>query len=1052
LTSLNTFPDRRFGRRWSFGWAIAGLALLCFAVPASALDPKRMVSQYMRDSWGPERAFPGGSISAIAQTTDGYLWIGTDRGLIRFDGLTFRQFEHGDHGRFTIGPVRTLLTDAQGDLWILLQNTKVFRNHEETFELARGEAENGITAIGREAKGGVLLSSIAMGTLTYNGNRFLTVPSAALSGGSANSEGLDDRSSRFSLTPGIMPDRLPAPTSAVISIAGTNDGKIWLGTRDRGLFYLQGGHVSAAAKVSPEMKVNCLLPLGNSDLWIGTGKGVLRWNGTGLSRVGVPPSLQHADVLSMIRDRDTNIWVGTTRGLLRFNADGISSFTGNTASAGGAVTALFEDREGNIWIGGAQGLEQLRDSAFATYSVPGLKSQSMGPVYVDHDDRIWFAPSEGGLRWLREGYAEPFKASASGGDIVYSITGRGSDLWIGRQRGGLTHLRYVNNAFTTETYTRADGLAQNSVYAVYQDRSGAVWSGTLSGGVSELRNGHFTNYTTATGLASNTVSSIAEGADGTMWFGTPNGLNAMSANGWRTYTVRDGLPSRDVNCLLRDSTGVLWTGTAEGLAFLASGHVHAARGVPDSLREPIFGLAEDRNGWLWIATANHVLQVKRSSLMSGTLNEADLREFGLADGLRGNEGVKRYQSVVSDSQGHIWFSTNRGLSVVNPAREPVNPVPALVHIEAVLVDGSPFDLRGAIRVPAAKQRTTFRYLGLSLGNSDRVRYRHRLDDFDQEWSEPVTSREATYANLGAGTYRFRVMACNSDGLWNGSETAVRIEVDPALWQTWWFRLSCVLCAGLAALVAYRVRMHQLTRLLNVRFEERLAERTRIARDFHDTLLQSFHGLLLRFQAAHNLLPGRAVDAKEVLEAAIDNAAQAITEARDAVQDLRSSTIVTNDLAKAIEVLGGELRAHQRAADGDSADSSVQVEGTPLDLNPILRDEIYRIAGEALRNSFRHARARRIEVEIRYAERHFSVRVRDDGIGIDASVLSQEGRPGHFGLRGMRERSKSIGGQLEVWSEHGAGTEVELTIPASVAYGRHARRRFRLFRSKMGTIS
>jgi signal transduction histidine kinase len=234
--------------------------------------------------------------------------------------------------------------------------------------------------------------------------------------------------------------------------------------------------------------------------------------------------------------------------------------------------------------------------------------------------------------------------------------------------------------------------------------------------------------------------------------------------------------------------------------------------------------------------------------------------------------------------------------------------------------------------------------------------------------------------------------------------------------------------------------------------ERLEERTRIARELHDTLLQSFHGLLLRFQAAHNLLPGRAVDARQVLEAAIDNAAQAITEARDAVQDLRSSTIVTNDLAKAIEVLGGELRAHGRAANGGSTDFSVHVEGTPLDFNPILRDDIYRIAGEALRNAFHHARARRIEVEIWYAERHFRVRVRDDGIGIDASVLSQEGHPGHFGLRGMRERSKSIGGQLEVWSEHGAGTEMELTIPATIAYGDSVARRLRLFKSKMGANS
>jgi signal transduction histidine kinase len=251
---------------------------------------------------------------------------------------------------------------------------------------------------------------------------------------------------------------------------------------------------------------------------------------------------------------------------------------------------------------------------------------------------------------------------------------------------------------------------------------------------------------------------------------------------------------------------------------------------------------------------------------------------------------------------------------------------------------------------------------------------------------------------------------------------------------------------------YRFRLHQIHAQMNARLDERVTERMRIARDLHDTLLQSFHGLLPRFQAAHNLLPGRAVDARQVLQTALDDAAQAITEARDAVQGLRSSTTVTNDLAKAIEVLGEELRAYQTSANGAATDFSVRVGGTAQHLHPMLRDEIYRITGEALRNAFHHAHARRIEVEVEYGTRQVRTRVRDDGIGVDATVLSQEGRPGHFGLKGMRERSKGIGGQLDVWSERGAGTEVELTIPASVAYGGHVGRRFGVFKSKAGTTS
>ena len=254
---------------------------------------------------------------------------------------------------------------------------------------------------------------------------------------------------------------------------------------------------------------------------------------------------------------------------------------------------------------------------------------------------------------------------------------------------------------------------------------------------------------------------------------------------------------------------------------------------------------------------------------------------------------------------------------------------------------------------------------------------------------------------------------------------------PVFWQTWWFLLSSAVAFALAVVTFFYLRMLQSTRQVNLRFEERLAERTRIARELHDTLLQSFHGLLLRFQAAYNLFPTRPDEARKTLGSAIDQAAQAITEGRDAVQKLRSSTVVTNDLALAVSALGEELAAD--GTDQNSAVLRVAVEGTPRNLHPILRDEVYRIAGEALRNAFKHAQAQRIEVEIRYDERQFRLRVRDDGKGIDAKILGEQARAGHFGLNGMRERAKLVEGQLEVWTELDSGTEIELSIPASIAY-------------------
>jgi ligand-binding sensor domain-containing protein/signal transduction histidine kinase len=1049
LRSLNTYPEDGFGRRWLLRSAIAGLAAVCFVVSAAALDPTRTVSQYLHDSWGTGRGWPGGSITAIAQTSDGYLWIGTDKGLVRFDGLRFHQFELAHPDPIWIGPVRTLLVDASDTLWMLLKNTQVFRYHNGNFELIRGEAENGTTAIARGTSGAVLLSSIPVGTLTYSDNRFRILSSAALiddAGRVVNDEAPDQRSPAFNWSYDMMPDRQPPLTSLVISMAQTGDGKIWLGTERRGLFYLQGGHVLSASNGRDDMKINCLLPLQNSELWVGTTKSVLRWNGTKLTLAGVPSSLLNLDVLSILRDRDSNIWVGTTRGLFRYNAKRVSLL-----STTGPVGALFEDREGNIWIGSTRGLERLRDSVFVTYSLPNLKSQSMGPLHVDSGGRTWIAPMQGGLRWLESGKTGVVAADGISNDVVYSIAGTGKDdIWVGRQQGGLTHLRYSGNSFTTNTYTQADGLAQNRVYAVYRSRDGTVWSGTLSSGVSELRDGHFTNYTTTDGLAANTISSIAEGPDGTMWFGTPKGVSGMSQKRWRTYTGNDGLPSEDVNCLMQDSTRILWIGTAEGLAYLSDEHVHVPREVPDFLHAPIFGIEADKNGRLWIATSDHVLRVPREKLLNGVVKAVDVREYDHADGLESTEGVKRSRSVVSDSAGRIWFSLSSGLSVVNSSQISVNSVPTLPHIEAITADNSTANLAGSVQIPPSPRRITFEYTGLSLAVPERIRFRYFLEGFDSSWSQPVAAREAVYTNVRPGSYRFRLVASNSDGLWNGPEAAIALTIAPAYYQTYWFQLSCF-AASLGALwMLYQLRIRQLTHQFNIRMEERVGERTRIARELHDTLLQSFQGLMLRFQTVDEMLPARPTEAKKALEGALDRADQAVSEGRDAISDMRSASLINRDLAKSMTALMTDLSEEIAAGNGGPVTSRVVVEGAPRTVRPILQDEIYRIARESLRNAFCHAQARHIETEITYGESLLRLRFRDDGTGIDPRVLEHGGRSGHWGLPGMRERAKHIGAVLEVWSELGAGTEVNLSIPGSIAYeGLSTRAGFRLFRRRTG---
>ncbi len=1004
---------------------LVGLALVCSGYSARAIDPNRAISQYMQDRWGSEKGFTGGSVSAIAQTADGYLWIGTEKGLIRFDGLSFRTFQQASPTSFQIGPVRGLLTDGQGNLWILLQSTKILRYHDGEFELGRDEAEVGITSVLRRRDGSVLLSSLALGALTYRAGKFETLDSQTERSNSAQTMTVDELSSRLSWATGVTPHRFAEPNSAVISMAETADGKVWLGTQDRGLFYLDKGRISAAANGLPAKKINCLLALENQELWIGTDRGVARWNGKEVTQTGVPSSLKRVQVLAMIRDRDSNIWLGTDGGLLRYNTNGVSTEERTLESHAG-VAALLEDREGNLWTGGAAGVERLRDSAFVTFTtVDGLPSDRNGPVYVDSEGRTWFAPLDGGLYWLKDGKSRSVTDAGLAGDVVYSISGREHELWIGRQRGGLTVLSDKGRSFTSKTYTQAEGLAQNSVYAVHQSRDGTVWAGTLSGGVSEFKGGHFTNYTTANGISSDAVTSIAESPDGTMWFATPNGLNRLSKGEWRVLTVSDGLPSANLNCLLTDSEGVVWIGSAAGLAYVVSDRVHIPRDAPDALREQVFGIAEDRSGGIWIATSNHVLRVNRDKLLGTGTSDTDVREYGLADGLKGIEGVKRDRSVFVDPGGKIWFSMNRGLSVVDPSRSTNNSAPALVHVEAVSADGNLIGARGPIRISSARQRITFNYAGLSLSDSERVRYRYRLDGFDHDWSEPVSTRTAIYTNLSPGSYHFRVVASNSDGVWNSTEATLPLVVYPLWWQTWWFRILVLVMGGVAILAFYRSRLNRLARQYNMRLEERIGERTRIAQDLHDTLLQGVLSASMQLHVADDQLSSDS-PAKPTVNRVLEVMGQVIDDGRNTLRGLRSSTRDLDNLEQAFSRIPQELGIPQ------PIDFRVIVEGRVRPLHPAVRDEIYRIGHEALINAFHHSRARRIEVELEYADHQLRVLVRDNGCGIDPQVIS-DGRDGHWGLSGMRERAARIGATLKVWSRTEGGTEVDLSVPSRVAF-------------------
>ena len=500
---------------------------------------------------------------------------------------------------------------------------------------------------------------------------------------------------------------------------------------------------------------------------------------------------------------------------------------------------------------------------------------------------------------------------------------------------------------------------------------------------------------------------VVAAADGSVLVGSENGLLGWRDGTVRRMTTKNGLPCDFVITFVQDKEKHWWLYTRCGIVGFSDAELQKWWANPDA------------------AIQNRV--------------------YDAFDGAQPNIGS--FKAAASTSDGRVWFSSGVVVQMLDPSRFAETAAPAATSLESVTADRKAFAAVHNLGIGPHPRALQIDYTSPTFSVPQKVTFRYKLDGYDDDWHEAGPRRQAFYTDVPPGKYTFRVMAANSDGVWNERAATLTFSIAPAYYQTTWFRaVSAVLFVGLLW-AAHRYRIRQMQHAFALTLEARVGERTRIARELHDTLLQSLHGLLLRFQTASYLLPSRPAQAKETLDDAIETAAKAITEGRDAVQGLRASTLERNDLAKAIRTLGDELAAN--AGDHPPSDFSVAVEGESRDLHPIVRDEIYKIAAEALRNAFRHAAAGRVEVEIRYADEQFRLRVRDDGKGIDPKVLADHGIDGHYGLRGMPERAGLIGGKLAVWSEVGAGTEIELRLPASIVYATSARRPWlsRLFASK-----
>jgi signal transduction histidine kinase/ligand-binding sensor domain-containing protein len=1012
-----------------------------------------------------------GYVTAILQDRRGFMWFATRDGLNRYDGNTFVVYKNdpNDPRSLSSNFIQALMEDDKGYLWIATDaGVDKFDPETERFTgyLHDPNEPNSI--------GGAWVTSIARGSRDYLW--FGTFDSGL--------DRFDPATGKFTHYRNDSDGRFVGRITQVIE--GRN-GDIWF-VGERGLFRLNTGtgEVSRPPATRNGLSADSVYEDEAGNFWMLASSpivGLVKYDRPaervtefplGASAVGVLASTENGGSSNgyIAAEGHSGLWVPSSLGLSyfdlrteRFTYRFQHDDTDPSSLDSNAIMSVYQDRGGVIWVGTENaGINVLnhRQEQFVRYrhhpSDPGsLSAGRIKSIYQDSNGLLWVGLFPRALdRFDRKTgkithyLPKPGEKNALGeGTNVNSIYRDAAGyLWVGGGGGGLDRLDERTGQFTHYSHNQDDpnSLISNNVYTIYGDRSGHIWVGQ-EGGVSRFdpATGGFINYrplpNNPTSFA-NTVWIIYQDRSGTLWLGTWGGSLARFDDQTKTL-VNYGPDSRDprrlngggINAILEDRTGTMWVGAFDGLyRFDRQSGTFAryteSQGLPSST---IRCILQDAVGRLWLST--------QRGLSRFDPGKESFRNYDVSDGLQTNEfSTGCYQGL----DGEMFFGGSNGFNSFLPENIRDNPyVPPLVITSFKIFNkpvpiGTKSVLTKAIPYVAGLTLSyrdnifSFEFAALSYANSSKNRYRYKLEGLEPSWNEVGSKqRLATYTNLDPGRYVFRVQGSNSDGIWNEDGVSLPILITPPWWRTNWFRALCVVAVLALLWAVYQLRVRQLHDDFEMTLEARVGERTRIARELHDTLLQSFHGLLLQFQTVSQLLLERPTEAREKLDTAIKQAAEAITEGRDAVQGLRDSTVQSNDLALAISTLGEELAADPN--NHGSAAFRVVVEGETRNLHPILRDEIYKIAAEALRNAFRHAQAKQVEVEIRYDDGQFQLRVRDNGKGIDPAFLSGQAREGHYGLRGMRERATLAGGKLEVWSEVNAGTEVEMCIPASTLY-------------------
>jgi signal transduction histidine kinase/ligand-binding sensor domain-containing protein len=931
-------------------------ASLCFTDgTAVALNPEQKITQYSLTQWGHRDGLPSTAIYAIAQTPDGFLWLGTSDGLVRFDGLRFVPVPFSKTGDMAFGRVQALKVDRTGVTWIGTETGNLVRMEGRSMKITLLHEpvifirENMDSTIQVETSNHLL--RLDAHSMEFKPQHFDEASgdhdqkrNTMTSDQPLDKMAMCPECPRLDAAPSLL-KRVNLRPADIRMAMHDSDGNMWIATKEGGVVRVTGWS-SKSTHTTPEIE-----------------------------RLSANEGLSNDSVWDIFEDREHNLWIATQNGLNRLRDDKIAMVTRRTGLLTNDINSLASIPAG-IFAGSSLGLNRVTTTRSETILRENIFSLARG-----NDDSLFFATSLGVSR-LRAGKVSLLPLGVDATHITALLQHSSHELWFYDQDTGVYRWREGHKA----SRVIDPSLNTKSILVITADTHGQLWFGLTTGEIVLYDGLKFRTFSETDNLPGGVLHSISAGSDGSVWIASERGLALFVGDRFVSWSRKNGLPGNRVLWVVPTPAGKLWVGYNIGIASMRM----------DDL--------------LHAASDEHFLV------------PYDFYDEG--DGLKANPEQRGSTPVAVAPDGRIWLTTSEGLATIDPAHLRKNLLPPPVQILQLTADDADVDLKNSITLPPRTHRVEIYYSGLSLTDPRKVTFRYRLLEFDSQWSQPSTRRFSTYTNLPPGNYSFEVMAANEDGIWNETPDRLAFTLAPAFYQTQWFFAFCFLVLILAGILLFRLRVRSASDRLRLRFEERLDERVRVAQDLHDNLLQEVMGISLQLEIADELTPSAATG-KPILRRALQLSESALTYGRGALSTLRATALTRQDIYQALSLAAASFSEEQRRT------VQYDIHGTELAVRVGIGEEIVQIGREALRNALQHTDGA-VHVGIHYASSRFCLAVDDEGQGISPTIM-ESGVPGHFGLRGMRERAARIGATLTIESKVRGGTHVQLCVPAHMAY-------------------